>query len=451
MSDSFPRIQSELLSSPVSSSSRKRSFVETDLEDSSRQPTPKKISMMKQEEFDALKRQSDATLVILQDLQQNMVKKTDLDSKIKEVVHSEISEVKQELEKERQDRRELEQKFETMRQDIEGLKKGVPAVDKQALQDELLPELKRAVSGQVNLQWKLNLIEEIKPSMPCLMLYGITLDNSSKANTIKSFIEFCTNKLGMTPDAVAKLRVGEIEIRPLSERPGKTPAILVKLGSAFERNEVLKLSHKLSKGESLDKYMPKRYLAVYKRLKNTAWKMRKFHNQHTQIDLNGHLLTLKHRQKDSDGVKYSWTIHEEWAPEPTDSIFPQTQQTEPAEGRLPTPMIKLGTDTTLAISGYKTDVGLGPGDVKAAFLELLGDDAANVVDDVNISGNTIMLKCLSKKDGQRMRNTHKDKKLFNCAVTWKFESEAFCWEYNHGATLIYSFSINRLPIPGDRL
>ena len=55
-----------------------------------------------------------------------------------------------------------------MRQDVEGLKKGVPAVDKQALQDELLPELKKAVSGQVNLQWKLNLIEEIKQHMPCL-------------------------------------------------------------------------------------------------------------------------------------------------------------------------------------------------------------------------------------------------------------------------------------------
>ena len=79
--------------------------------------------------------------------------------------------------------------------------------------------------------------------------------------------------------------------------------------------------------------------------------------------------------------------------------------------------------TTLAIAANEK-WKLESLDVKAAFLELLGDDAANVVDDVNISGNTIMLKCPSKKDGQRMRNTHKDKKLFNCAVTWKFESEA---------------------------
>ena len=98
----------------------------------------------------------------------------------------------------------------------------------------------------------------------------------------------------MSDDAVDKLNLGEI--RFFGAASGSN--ILVKLGSAQEKNDVLKHSYQLSQGQSLDKYVPKRYLAVYKRLKNTAWKLRKLHDQHTSIDFNGHLLTLKHKQKD---------------------------------------------------------------------------------------------------------------------------------------------------------
>ena len=110
------------------------------------------------------------------------------------------------------------------------------------------------MTSQVNLQWKLTLIEEVKQHMPGIMLYGIKLDNTSKAKTRESFENFCKGKLGMREEEVSKLSIGDIRFFG-----SKNPPVLVKLGSAQERNELLRLSHKLSKGESLDKYVPKRY------------------------------------------------------------------------------------------------------------------------------------------------------------------------------------------------
>ena len=195
------------------------------------------------------------------------------------------------------------------------------------------------------------------------------------------------------------------------------------MGSPQERNEILKLSHRLTKGESLDKYVPKRYEIVYKRFKKEAWKLRKFHSLKTNIDFNGHILTLKYKQPDKDNIKFGWTIHEEWSPEPTDSVVPQTQQTGSSEGILPTPVLQTNTDKSFLISGLKVDQAITPEEIKDAFLELLGDDKSNV-ETVRPAGTTLVVQCSSKEQCLKLRQKYRDKKLFNCTPVWTLESEA---------------------------
>ena len=158
------------------------------------------------------------------------------------------------------------------------------------------------------------------------------------------------------------------------------------------------------------------------RLKNTAWKLRKLHNQQTAIDFNGHLLTLKHKQKDSAGAKYSWTIFSEWAPEPTDSVVPQTTRTGTAEGLLPTPILTLDTDSTLVIKGLKADNDMNEEGIKTNFLTILGDDASKV-DSVRLVGRMIVVKCQTKEACKELKGKHGSKSLLGSTMTWSLESE----------------------------
>ena len=115
------------------------------------------------------------------------------------------------------------------------------------------------------------------------------------------------------------------------------PTVFFSLGNVQQRNVCFKYAKNLPKGISIDKHVPKNYLSKYKELKSTAWKLRVSKGFQTRIDFEGPVLTLRYKQKDTESVKYSWTIYEEYIPKPE---LPQQKSVyTPAEGATPTPVI----------------------------------------------------------------------------------------------------------------
>ena len=342
--------------------------------------------------------------------------KEDLETQVRTVVGEEIQKVRQEMQTEKEERERVVQE---LRGELGTLKAGVPAVDMEAIKEQLLPELRRTFSSQIDAQWKLTLIEEIKQHLPGLMLYGIELSQKSQAESISSFKQFCSDKLKMSTVSISKLNVGEIRFFG----SGRSPPTLVKLGGPGERNDVLQHSHHLAKGESLDKYVPKKYLPTYKRFKNKAWKLRTVHQQHTAIDFNGHLLTFKHRKKDAEGVKYSWTIAEEWYPEPTDAALPQTTRTAPAAGLQPTP--PLSVDCALLVTGIKWTENEAASDDnrRKLFTEILGDDVG-LAENIRFVGKNVVVRCKSREECVELRRKHGGKQINGSTPKWALDSEA---------------------------
>ena len=150
------------------------------------------------------------------------------------------------------------------------------------------------------------------------------------------------------------------------------------------------------------------------------------HKYHTAIDFNGHLLTLKYKKRDVDGVKYSWTIHEEWAPEPTENILPQTTKTSTAVGLTPTPLLDTDTDNSLIISGFTTDNAKRCSDEQktTSFTGLLETDDRALIDSVEAVGNVLVVKCKDKDSCVKIKRKHKDKQLFDCKLKWSLFDEA---------------------------
>ena len=254
------------------------------------------------------------------------------------------------------------------------------------------------------------------------MLYGIALNGSTKAETLTSFKSFCTGKLGMSTDSVEKLQI--VEIRFLGQKKtDNPPPTLVKLGTTQERNLILRQSHNLGKGESLDKFVPKRYLSTYKKLKKEAWKLRVFLDLATNLDFNGHLLTLKYKKKDDGGMKYDWTIHTEWAPAATDSVVPQTQKTAPATGLIPTPVLA-GADNNLLLTGLKSSAGDEA--IVASCKSIIEQNVPTGAEGIRIRvvGKAIVVQCKDKDLCTKVRQKCKDKKIMEQVLDWKLESEA---------------------------
>ena len=170
LSDSFPKLQT----------ARKRSLREAGIEDSSLQ-SPKAAKMMSDKNRKWFCQMMDNKMA-------NLVTKDDLDNRMRVVVKEEMSTVRNDLALEKGEREALGRAVEELWREVVDLrevvdqKKGVPTVDKEALKEEFLPELRKEISGQIDLQWKMFLIEEIKQHLPGLMLYGIELTGSSRSD-----------------------------------------------------------------------------------------------------------------------------------------------------------------------------------------------------------------------------------------------------------------------------
>ena len=170
LSDSFPKLQT----------ARKRSLREAGIEDSSLQ-SPKAAKMMSDKNREWFCQMMDNKMA-------NLVTKDDLDNRMRVVVKEEMSTVRNDLALEKGEREALGRAVEELWREVVDLrevvdqKKGVPTVDKEALKEEFLPELRKEISGQIDLQWKMFLIEEIKQHLPGLMLYGIELTGSSRSD-----------------------------------------------------------------------------------------------------------------------------------------------------------------------------------------------------------------------------------------------------------------------------
>ena len=162
---------------------------------------------------------------------------------------------------------------------------------------------------------------------------------------------------------------------------------------------------------------------MYKRLKKEAWKLRLFHNLSTNLDFNGHLLTLKYKKKDDGAIKYDWTIHTEWAPAATDSVVPQTQKTGPATGLTPTPALA-GDNSNLLITGLKTTAGDEA--IVASCKTIIEQNVPTSADSVRIRvvGKAIVVQCKDKDLCTKVRQKCKDKKIMEQVLDWKLESEA---------------------------
>ena len=145
----------------------------------------------------------------------------------------------------------------------------------------------------------------------------------------------------------------------------------------------------------------------------------------TNIDFNGHLLTLSYKKKDDGALKYSWTIHSEWSPEATDSVVPQTQKTSSAVGLTPTPVVHVDADTTLVITGLDPVDPKHHGDVIDGVKKILSEaNVCELAKTIRVAGSKVIVKCDSKEDCKKVKQECKEVQLMGKRVTWTLESEA---------------------------
>ena len=267
-------------------------------------------------------------------------------------VTRDIQAVKTDMETDRKGVSDLGERVGVVERDLTTMKEQINKIavgNADELQKAVLPEVEKIVVNTVNTQWQDVLVNEVKQEENKLLVYG---QEWPTGDPVKGFQSFCKDSLKMEPDRVNRMTVKEV-VRLGSSKNGKPAPQLVKLASATERNDCLRLSKNLKQGVNLDMCVPKRYLEKYKTFKNLAWKLRVVRNVSTFIGFDRQALQLKVKKKDDGNIKYDWTIHAEFIPKPS-KMPAHNKEREPREGLIPTPPLDdADTDCVCIVSGIK--------------------------------------------------------------------------------------------------
>lgn len=183
---------------------------------------------------------------------------------------------------------------------------------KEQIKDSLVPEIVEEMSKSFDGQWKHYLISQIGQVESHIVINGL---EKSKADATNFFADFCEKDLKMSQEDFRTLLVKDIRISKIRDNPKCT--VFVSLGSVFQRNTCLKYTRNLSGSVSMDKQIPKIYMAAYKDFKEIAWKLRSVHNVSTRIDFEGPKLILrqrKHKGLGQNDVGFAFSIYKEFIP-----------------------------------------------------------------------------------------------------------------------------------------
>ena len=174
----------------------------------------------------------------------------------------------------------------------------------------IIPEVTQSLHDTILAQWNSHLVDEIAKLEPCLVIKGV---NPTKISEPNFFSSFCLEQLKMPREDLEKIQFKDLFVL---NKKATSPLICVTLCNAQQRNICLALSRNLPRGVSLDKFVPKAYLAKYEDFKKKAWQLRTIHKVQTRIDFNGPILTLRYKTRDTTETKYSFIIHSEYTPPP---------------------------------------------------------------------------------------------------------------------------------------
>ena len=334
-------------------------------------------------------------------------------------VSDEVKGVRDEMVKDRQDAKLLDSRvgkvetdLEAIRQQLEAKVPSVGASSVEEVKQAVLPEVEKIVISSVNTQWQDVLANEVKQFEDELIIHGLDWPTGCPK---QGFRNFCKEGLKMEADRVKSLEVKEVT--KLGNPKGGRPAPQkVKLGSASDRNDCLRLSKNLKKGVSLDKCVPKRYLDKYKSFKNLAWKIRVAKNMHTYIGFDRQALQLKVKKKDDGTLRFDWTIHAEYIPKPSKNPSPSKVR-EPRAGLIPTqPLSDSDTECVCIVSGLKTSQD---NTQLAEKIALLFDESdLPLVSNISVANSSVgVLTCEDRDAALKLANKYNDRQFEGAKIS----------------------------------
>ena len=261
------------------------------------------------------------------------------------------------------------------------LKDEIKAEIKKELQEEISSDIKTDVKTELSSMYEgpwLNMVEEeIRRHEAGMVISG---HNFEQIN-VQQVRYFLKNNLalGARSDTMA---IRSVTVLTRGKGPNPRLSVLIMFGSIAERNECIRQSFNLSRGTTLDKFVPKRYEAQYRAYKEQAWKLRESMNVNTWIGFEGHTLVLKQKEKDAGGQKFSWHIFDSWTPKVTDpppNLKKNPNKTTSAESRI---IEKDAPNKMLVFSGHKGADELSEFESKLKS-ELLGQEDFELIEKIS--------------------------------------------------------------------
>ena len=229
-----------------------------------------------------------------------------------------ISDLRTTQESEAKARKELENKVNTMQEQVEALsniiENNAPA-NAEALAEIIDVKIEEAVArqmrtkdSQINATYYQSLVNDLKNHEKDLMIFGYRTDggpnieNQIRQKVFKDLLE---------------LDIGQFKaVQVGSENGDKPKPIRVSFPSSETRNSICRQSSKLPRGVQIEKCLPQCYRQKNKDFRHYGWQLREAANVQTRVVFKGHKLVLEFKEHDQGDEKYDWTIAKEYFPQP---------------------------------------------------------------------------------------------------------------------------------------
>ena len=272
-------------------------------------------------------------------------------------------------------------------------------IDLDSITESILPEVNKSVSKVFEAQWVETLKQEIREAQSDLFIRGLEPGKIANKTDAKTFF---SEKMKLSCDDI-----NIVSVRPLKNPKNKKESVIVKFSHVSEQNLCFKSSHNLPIGMSVDQSVPKKYQQRYNVFKETAWKLRTTQGVMTRIGFEGHKLTLKIKKKDTDTLKYDWTIFEEYSPK---FVVSPPSPPKPAPSRGPVGTIPTPPLNAQALEGFlifsKIESDLKDIDLETEFHKIFTEECKKKIVEIRaVNQHTFSVKC---KDRNAASNIQKD-------------------------------------------
>lgn len=294
-----------------------------------------------------------------------------------------------------------------------------PTIDVESVSEAVLPTLSKSVSHSFQAQWSESLKSEIREVECNLQIYGLNIDHLNSKPDVRSFFE---DTLKIPKDKLDSIFIESVKKLPAPKDPeNKKRSVIVRLGHPSDRFVCYAYAKNLPRGITLDMSVPRRYSKKFAEFKDKAWKIRvSQENVITRIEFNGPILTLKVKNKDSDGQKFSWTIHEEFTPKMvTHPPAPPSRSPEVGPGLTPTPPLDTSViSRTVLFSKISSD--LKDAALRSEFSQIFSQAHGELISEIRlVNMSTISVLCSDRKAAQTIEKEFKSFKFQKSVMSVK--------------------------------